>query len=271
MGDLVMTLRLAHGLEVSTYAESFLARCLDKRQQALNGVSSSAYLDLLGRDRAEAEGFVQSLEVHHSEFFRDPLSFALLERRLLPGLAEAKASTGYPELRVWSAGCSAGQEAYSIAILLHELTDQRAVPLRFRLFATDTSTEQIERARAGTYPASAMSNVALRHLQRWFSRIEDAYVVAPELRGLVDFSIHGLLDETSDFPSASIFGEFDLVFCCNLLFYYRPESQKRMLDRLRRSLAPNGYLVTGEAERESVQGSGFRPLALPAAIFQAAR
>jgi chemotaxis methyl-accepting protein methylase len=113
--------------------------------------------------------------------------------------------------------------------------------------------------------------VQLRHLERWFSRREDTYVVVPELRELVDFSLHGLLDGHSVSPSASIFGGFDLVLCCNVLFYYRPECRMRILERLRRCLAPGGYLVTGEAERKIVQAAGFQPLILPAAIFQAAK
>jgi chemotaxis methyl-accepting protein methylase len=234
-------------------------------------MTSSGYLQLLSRNRGEGETIAQFLHIHHSKFFRDPLTFALLEHRLLPGLANAKACTDYPEIRAWSAGCAAGEEAYSIAILLGELCDHRDVPIRFRLFATDSSPEQLGLACLGSYASSAMSNVSLRHLERWFSRQASAYVVAPELRDRVDFSLHSLLGEHSVSPSASIFGSFDLVMCCNVLFYYRPECQVRILDRLRRCLAPGGYLVTGEAEREMVQAAGFQPLALPAAIFQTVR
>ena len=271
VSELVETLRLAHGLDVSNFSEDFLARSFERRRQVLADMSAPAYMRLLEQEKPEADVFMRSLEIHHSEFFRDPLVFALLEQRLLPELARTKATSDYPELRVWSAGCAAGQEAYSIAILLRELSETAGIPVRFRLFATDNSEEQLQCAVAGVYPSNAMGNVALRHLERWFSRHEDAYVVAPELRELVDFSIHGLLDEYSGSPSASIFAEFDLVFCCNLLFYYRPDCQRRMLDRLRRCLAPQGCLVTGEAEREIVQSAGFQPLALPSAIFRAVR
>jgi chemotaxis protein methyltransferase CheR len=271
VGDLVEILHKAHGLDVSCYSDSFLARSFARRWQAMPGMTSSGYLKLLGRDRGESEALVQLLHIHHSEFFRDPLTYSLLEQRLLPSIANAKASSDYPELRVWSAGCAAGEEAYSMAILLSELCDRGEIPFRFRLFATDNSAEQLELACRGSYPASVMGNLQRRHLERWFSRQGDAFVAVPELRKLVDFSLHGLLDEYSISPSASIFGGFDLVLCCNVLFYYRPACQMRMLDRLRRCLAPGGYLVTGEAEREIVQAAGFQPLSLPAAIFQTVR
>ena len=269
--DLTKVLRLAHGLDISCYADAFLARSFERRWQAMTGMTCTGYLQLLGRDRGEAEIFAQLLHIHHSQFFRDPFVFATLEHRLLPGLAKEMASSDYPEIRVWSAGCEAGEEAYSIAILLNDLCDSWDVPVRFRLFATDSSDEQLRRACLGSYPATVMGNVQRRHMERWFSRQGDAYVVDPELRRQVDFSLHSLLGEHNVAPSTSIFGGFDVVLCCNVLFYYRPECQQRILDKLGRCLAPGGYLVTGEAEREVVQAAGFQPLALSAAIFRAVR
>jgi len=271
VGDLIAILQQAHGLDIACYSEFFLARSFARRWQAVAGMTSAGYRQLLGRDKREAEAFVQSLSIHHSEFFRDPLVFAMLEHRLLPALASAKEASDYPEIRVWSAGCAAGEEAYSVAILLSELRGRFDVPVRFRLFATDSASQQLELASAGSYASSVMGNVKLRHLERWFARHDDTYVVASEIRRQVDFSLHGLLDEHSISPSASIFGGFDLILCCNVLFYYRPEWQAVILDNLRGCLAPEGYLVTGEAEREIVQAAGFQPLALPGPIFQAVR
>jgi chemotaxis protein methyltransferase CheR len=269
--DLTKVLRQAHGLDICCYSDVFLARSFERRWQAIGGMTCSSYLQLLDRDRSEAEIFAQLLHIHHSEFFRDPLVFALLEHRLLPALAKEKASSDYPEIRVWSAGCAAGEEAYSIAILLSELCSGWNVPVRFRLFATDSSDAQLRRACLASYPGTVMGNVQKRHVERWFSRQGDAYMVDPELRRQVDFSLHGLLGEHSVAPSASIFGGFDVVLCCNVLFYYQHACQQRILDKLRRCLAPGGYLVTGEAERDIVQAAGFQPLVLSAAIFRAVR
>jgi chemotaxis methyl-accepting protein methylase len=268
---LVDVLRRVHGLDISRYSDAFLAGSFGRRWQSAADMTAESYLQHLSRDKSEAEVFVRFLRIHHSEFFRDPLAFTLLEQRLLPGLANVKAASNYPELRVWSAGCASGEEAYSIAILLRESCDGLEGPVRFRIFATDSSEEQLKMALAGAYAASALGNVNLRHLERWFFRRDNSYVVVPELRECIDFSVHDLCDDRISAPSASIFGEFDLVFCCNLLFYYSPVKQELILDRLRRCLSPDGFLVTDEAEREIVRAAGFRPLAVPAPIFQAAR
>lgn len=269
---LVDILRRSHRLDISCYSDAFLSDSFGRRCRATAGMTPARYFEHLSRDGSEAETFVRFLRIHHSEFFRDPFAFTLLEQRLLPSLASAKAASDYPELRVWSAGCAAGEEAYSIAILLRELCDEHVPQVRFRIFATDSSEEQLAMACAGAYSPTALGNVNLRHLGRWFSRRDDdTYVVVPELRERVDFSIHDLCDERISSPSASIFGEFDLIFCCNILFYFRPECQARVLDRLRRCLVPGGFLVTGDAEREITQAAGFRSLNLPAAIFQGSR
>jgi chemotaxis methyl-accepting protein methylase len=271
LDEIIAVMRHTHGLDVSIYKETFLTKSLEKRREAAGCGAATAYLERLTHDRAEAEALIQSLEIHHSELFRDPLAFALLEQRILPGLVQQKDASGRRELRVWSAGCAAGQEAYSVAILLHELSDGPERPVPFRIFATDNSETQLALARGGVYAEAAIRNVRLGHLERWFSRQGQAYVAARGLRERVDFSAYDLLDERSSCPPASIFGEFDLVLCCNVLFYYRPEGRKLILEKLRRCLAPGGYLVTGEAERELLQGAGFQAVALSAAVFQRGR
>ena len=266
---LIEVMGRVHGLEVGFYEPSFLTKSVEKRRPAGTGATFAAYVERLTRDRAEAEALFGSLTIHHSELFREPLTFALLEERILPGLAARKAATDHTELRIWSAGCAAGQEAYSLAILLLELSERAAHPFEFRLFATDSAEDQLTLARTGAYAESSMGNVRLGHAQRWFSRQDAMYVAHPALRERVDFSAHDLIDAGHACPSASIFGQFDLVLCCNVLYYYRPEARRVILDKLRRCLAPDGYLVTGQAERDLVGGaSGFRALAPPSTVFQ---
>jgi len=270
--DLVEVMRRIHGLDISCYDTAFLLKAIERRWQTATAETSAAYLERVAQDRAEAEALVDSLQIHFSEFFRDPLTFALVEQRILPGLVAASEASDRRELRIWSAGCSTGQEAYSLAILLVELSGARERPISFRLFATDRCEAQIAQARAGAFPASAMHNVRLGHLQRWFRQQGSIYVAAPELRERVDFSVHDLLDERSICPPASIFGDFDLVVCCNVLLYYQAEDRQRILDKLQRCLVGGGYLVTGEAERDPVQNTaGFRAMATPASVFQKGR
>lgn len=186
----------------------------------------------------------------------------MIGQLVLPGLVKTKKESG-GEIRVWSAGCASGQEAWSLAILLEEL----AGPVPYRIFATDLADPGF--ARLGVYGAEAVGNVRVRHLREFFSRQGESYSVVPRLRARVDFSAYDLLDRSSASPAASIYGGFDLILCCNLLFYYRQEARRHILDKVCHALSPSGYFVTGEVERAMVQGqNGLRAVISPAAVFE---
>ncbi len=256
------------GRDVVQLDRTFLARSLERRRVATGLAGSGEYMARLAADPAELTILIASLDVHHSEFFRDPILHALLEERVLPGLALRKDAEGGSEIRVWSAGCAAGQEAYSVAATLLELAEAWRRPVRFRIFATDVSPEQVALARAGRYADTSVRNVRLRQLRRWFEPEGTNWVVGDALRMAVDFSVHDLLDPAGTCPPASIFGAFDLVLCCNVLYYYRSDVQRRIVDRLQACLRPEGFLATGDAERDVVLSSGaFQPSALPSSLF----
>jgi chemotaxis methyl-accepting protein methylase len=250
------------------YDEAFLGRAILRRRQAIKLPDALSYNEFLLASPSEALALRESLRIHHSEFFRNPLTFDLLEHRILNGLVERKESSGAPEIRVWSAGCAAGQEPYSVSILLQELSEARQRPVPFRIFATDRAEDQLVLARRGEYDAAAVGNVRWRQVNRWFTGRGSAFVIAEGIRDQVDFSVYDLLDERGCCPPASIFGEFDLILCCNLLFYYRSEGRRIILNKLRSCLAPGGYVVTGEAEREILLDAGFLPADATAPIFQ---
>ncbi len=269
LGDVIALLREAHGRDLALFDEAFLAKSLQRRMDGAGLADWPAYLDRLAQDGAEAQALFASLNIGYSEFFRDPLAFAMLEQVLLPGLLQQKQQSGQAGLRVWSAGCAAGQEAWSIAILLDEQNTEHGQPLPFRIFATDSAETALAEAREGVYDAASVQQLRLKHLRRYFTVTGDAYRLSPALKAHVDFSVFDLLAEGSNSPVAAIYGDFDLVFCCNLLFYYRPEVRQRILDRLVRALRPGGYCVTGEAEREIVaRQTGLHAVAPPAAVFQ---
>jgi len=266
---LVQIMAQRHGLDISAYEASFLRQARDRRCAETGSQTAEAYGDCLAGSRAEAEAFYQSLHVGYSEFFRNPITFALLEQQVLPALSAATGPARRSELRVWSAGCAAGHEAWSVAILLAELAGTRADPGPFRIIATDISAPALAAARLGVYDQAAVQNVRLKHLRDYFSVAGASYTVAPRLRALVDFSSYDLLDERSVCPPVSLYGDFDLILCCNVLFYYRAEIRQRILDKVCAALAPGGYFVTGEAEREIVaRREELRALAPPAAVFQ---
>jgi chemotaxis methyl-accepting protein methylase len=266
---IVQIMERAQGLNIAAYDESFLLKTISRRLAETGIETVDAYGECLADNRAEAEALFQSLRIHHSEFFRNPLTFALLEQHILPTLGAAAQQAGRSEIRVWSAGCSTGQEAWSIAMLLADLTRARDRPPPYRIIATDVSASALTAARAGVYDRAALQNVRLKHLLEYFSEAGEAYVVAPRLRAHVDFSLYDLLDERSSCPQASLFGDFDLIFCCNVLFYYRADIRQRILAKISRALAPGGYLVTDEVERECVANHhGLHAVAPPAAVFK---
>lgn len=195
----------------------------------------------------------------------------MLEQLVLPGLAAELNRSGRKELRVWSAGCASGQEAYSLAILLVELAAQRGSGFNFRVFATDNSEAGLAAARAGVYEAAALKNLRLDHLNKYFTAQGQAYALKEEIKKLVDFSSYDLADEKLACPPASIYGDFDLVFCSNLLFYYRAEVRQHILAKIYDCLRPGGCLATSEAEVEIVaQSAGFRAVMPLAPIFKKA-
>jgi chemotaxis methyl-accepting protein methylase len=261
-----LVLGRTYGMDVSMFDPAFLRKSIHKRQQDLGYGTAARYCAFLEGDPEEGRALWQALHIHYSAFFRDPLVFALLERAVLPELASVRRWG----VRIWCAGCAQGQEAYSIAILLEVAARGSPQPFDDRIFATELDEGVLAAAREGIYPTQALANVSLERAHKWFIPHIDGYQVSPELKPGIDFSVFDLLDNSHASPSASIFGDFDLIFCSNVLIYYKPLVQERLLARLHRCLAPGGYLVTDPAEQAIVQAHGFRAAFPPAPIFQTA-
>lgn len=270
--ELVAVLLQSQRRDISAFSERFLMTSLEKRMVATNLTETAAYLEYLGDTPEEAEYFLRSLNINYSAFFRNPLTYAVLEQVILPGLVGSEGDQRTSSIRIWSAGCAAGQEAWSVAILLESLAVARERPFPYRIIATDIADEALTQARQGVYNLAEVQNTPLKCVQAYFSVRGDTYEIIPALKAHVDFSTYDLLDEESSSPAASIYGDFDLVLCSNLLFYYRPDSQKRILDKVCRALRPGGYLVTGETERDIVRRKETLRTVMPfAPVFQKIR
>lgn len=268
MKEVIDLVREVHGLDLSCFDETFFSQSLQRRRIATATASIEEYLELLQQSPAEAKNFLESMDVVYSEFFRNPLAFALLEQALLPGIFDEKEKSG-GEIRVWSAGCATGEEAWSVAILLDEMVGMRKRPLSFRIIATDRSESALAQARTGCYHIEALGSMKTRYLRNAFSRQGDYFTVLPRLRQKVIFSVYDLLDTATISPPESIFGNFDVILCCNILFYYRQTIQTQVLKKFRRCLTRTGYLITDETERRLVEETGsFRAWTPPAAVFQ---
>jgi chemotaxis methyl-accepting protein methylase len=266
--NLILVLQENHNLDISMFEESFLENTVTARMQELSSPSISEYLSAVALNKTESIKLIDSLSNCYSEFFRNLLTFSLLEQFILPGIFKEKALKKESEIRIWSAGCASGQEAYSIAILLDQYKSASKSKLSLSLFATDKSEEALKSGMLGRFTEETLKHVRLEHLSRYFIKEKDLYLVVPHLREMVHFSSFDLLNRDKNSPPASIYGDFDLIFCSNVLYYYNPENQKRILQKLSKSLTEGGYLITSEAEKAIVkQIKGFRQFAPPSPIF----
>lgn len=261
-------MKVGYDLDISIYDRSFLEKSIKNRMNATSCKTDEEYLSYLSTIPGEPAGLLYQLGNSYSEFFRNPLTFAYLEQVILPVILEKKKIRKEKEIRIWSAACASGQEAYSLAILCDEMMDNTATGVNCRIFATDSNTDELTRAKCGEYQVASLGKVPLKRLITYFTRQNETYTIIPRLRNYIDFSVFDLLTEKVGCPAASIYGNFDLVICSNLLFYYEPESQKRILEKADHCLSSGGYLITGESEREIAKENGFREVFANAAIFQ---
>lgn len=270
IGKLMHIVKDESGIDLSMYDERFLRQVVHKRFPHVRVSTVADYVRHVSGNPDERDALVQSLNITHTEFFRNPLTFAHIEQWILPSLSEAKAETC--ELRIWSAGCSTGQEAYSIAMLMENLQGRNSKQIRYRIIATDISESALIQASEGIYRESDVQRIRLHDLNEYFIRQNGTYAVNDRLKKHVWFHAYDLLDSASSYPRESIFGNFDLVVCSNLLFYYRPASQHDIMRKLINSMDAKGFLITGEAERQIVERfNELYPVASPSPIYKQRR
>lgn len=269
INNLIIELILQNsGIDISKYDPVFLNKSIQKRMQEIQCNSDNSYFEFVKSDSAESECLVNSLSVSYSEFFRNSLTFSVLEKIIIPTIMMDKVNSKRKEIRIWSAACAAGQETYSLAILLKELSIATGEIINFRIFATDQSDSQIDAAKQGIYNDSALNNVTLKRLNQWFDKHGNTYQIKPEIKENIDFSVFDLFSEQYSSPPSSIFGDFDLVVCANLLFYYEPEYRIKIINKASRCLSVNGLLITSETERDILLYSNFHEVYPQSAIFR---
>lgn len=266
--EVLEVLRNSRGVDLGDYRHATLRRRFDAHF-ARTGVEPTAYLKRLRADSREGDCLIDALTVNVSSFFRDPVVFEILSRSVLPEIIDRKIRGGNREIRVWSAGCATGEEAYSVAILTDlALRDERArwTPL---IFATDISEESLAVAKLGVYDRPQLLNTKLGVVDKYFVRHADRYRVHPKIRELVKFSRDDLTQTDRVAPAESVFGAFDLVLCRNVLIYFGRELQSLVLAKLHRSLDDGGYLALGAAGfvPSHLEG-GFTPIDRPNRIYQ---
>jgi len=228
------------GLDFSGFRIQMLERRIQKRILSTGSGDLNGYYEFLCKHQHEVDNLIDTLTINVSHFFRNAITFEYLRKILLPDLILKKTNSNHNQIRIWSAGCSNGEEPYSAGILLHELLSKEELPIQLKIFATDIDEKALKEANKGLYSTNSLQNVKLGILNKYFTAKEHQYEINPELREMVDFSYYDLLDKKSYVPNESIFGGFDLVFCRNVLIYFNPEYQKIIFNKLYRSLNNNG-------------------------------
>jgi two-component system CheB/CheR fusion protein len=239
------------GHSFAAYKISTIRRRIERRLNLHQITEPDLYLRYLREHPEELDTLFQELLIGVTSFFRDPEAFTVLASTVLPGLLTNKRD-GEP-VRVWAAGCSTGEEAYSLAMILHECLGQLRKPCAVQIFATDLDAQAIDIARRGLYPEGIAADVTPERLQRYFTHEGKAYRISKELRDKVIFAVHDLL---TDPP----FTHIDLLSCRNLLIYLDTNAQYRLLTLFHYALRSGGLLFLGASETIGNLGSLFTTL-----------
>lgn len=255
-------------IDFRAYRPAALARRVSRRMGQIGSDTWSDYAGRLRSDGDEYAALCTEFPVHHTEFFRNPACWAHVATDILPGLIHHR---GEGRVRAWTAGCSTGQEAYTVAMLLAEaicpdrlpdaplarsnaeITQQRR-DRPFTVFATDLSDAALQTAARGTYTAEQAASIPLAIRDRYLTRVAGEYRVSQNLRACVVFAHHDLL---RDSPLPSI----DLVTCRNVMMYFTPGAQRRVLASFAFALSTrvHGALLVGSSERPQVWSDRFLP------------
>ena len=259
---LLAHLRDSRGSDFTGYKRPSLHRLVDRKMKSLGVADYNAYRDLLEVEPAQANALLDALLINVTSFFRDPEAWQALQEQLLP---EALAALDRDEpVRVWSAACATGEEAYTLAIVLHEMLGDEAFRRRVKIYATDIDETALAVARTGAYSATALQPLGEARIAAYFTPDGGRLRFRNDLRQALIFGRHDLL---VDAPISRVIA----LTCRNVLMYFTPESQTRVLERFSFALHPQGLLLLGKAEMLLTQSQLFMPVSLPQRVFRARR
>ncbi|WP_443210156.1 chemotaxis protein CheB [Rhodobacter sp. NSM] len=244
----VRNVRYRTGHDFSGYKSGTLHRRITLRMSVLGLDEPGDYLRELVQNRSEADRLFRDLLINVTSFFRDPGAFEALARIAVPAILENK-SRG-DEVRIWVPGCSTGQEAYTVAMVMADAMARLDVRARLCVFGTDIDEEALAVARRAQYPNSIVSEIPPEFLERYFSPTRNGFEVRGELRDVVRFSSQSLVKDPP-------FSRLDLVTCRNLLIYFNHGLQELAQRVFHYALRPGGYLMLGPSETAKVEGEPF--------------
>jgi len=234
-GQFIRSVRASTGIDLGQYKETQMKRRLTTLRNKRGFSTFAEYFQAIMKDKALMAEFLDRLTINVSEFWRNPNRWEVLERKLLPDLIRLRG----PRLKCWSAACSAGEEPYTLAMILAEL----GILGQSRIIASDIDDGALARARAGVYPEQSVRDVPPHYLKKYFTAAENGmFAVSPLLKSAVLFEKKNLLADPFD-------GGFDLIICRNVIIYFTEEAKLELYRKFSRSLNPGGLLFVGSTEQ----------------------
>jgi chemotaxis protein methyltransferase CheR len=244
------------GIHLSSQKKSLIVERLQKTIRIAKFDSFLSYYEHVIADRSGKAllELVDKISTNHTMFFREQDHFTYLMSTLLPKIVDAEKRSGRKAIRIWSAGCSSGEEPYTIAMLLQDHLSGEVIGWDFGLLATDISTTVLEKAEAGIYTPSQLEHVPSVLRKRYFAQVEDGlFTVTPELKKNIMFRRLNLMN--TDFPFK---GKFQIIFCRNVMIYFDAPTRDTLLEKFHRYLEPGGILFVGHSESLNRDNPYFR-------------
>ncbi|HWP98495.1 MAG TPA: protein-glutamate O-methyltransferase CheR [Syntrophomonadaceae bacterium] len=245
-GGFIKQFQVLSGIDLLAYKRPQMERRINSFMRSVNSPNYAAFIELLKNDREVLRRFLDHLTINVSEFFRNIQQWQILEREILPNLLEQRSS-----LRLWSAGCSTGEEVYSLAMMLKE----KGIHPQDRILATDIDREVLEKGGQGLYSKKAVEGVAQPIRDRYFTPDGSMYRVHADLRKMVRFERHDLLKDR-------FLPDQDLILCRNVVIYFTEETKQILYRKFAAALRPGGILFIGSTEQIfQARELGLKPLA----------
>ena len=250
------------GIQLPSSKHTLVEGRLRKRLRTLGFTDFKSYLDhaLDGLDgESERLHLIDVITTNKTDFFREPEHFEYLIQNALPEMEKNRKVNGRRELNLWSAGCSSGEEPYTLSIVMHEAAEKIS-GMRFSILGTDISQSCLQKAARGIYTESRVESVPLRLRQKYFLRSRDPadelVQMGEELRSRVNFESLNLMNRTYNINQ-----KMDAIFCRNVMIYFNNKIRKELIDRFENSLLPGGYLFIGHSESLNAISSRLKQVA----------
>ena len=258
LAHIYMILQKACKIDFTHYKRTTVVRRIERRMAVTHSLTAADYARKLEDNQGEIDLLVKDILIGVTKFFRDAEFFEKLKNTALCRIVEN--SDEAEPIRVWSAGCSTGEEAYSLAILFHETLEEKHLRRDIKIFATDVDTRAIEQAGKGIFPESIADDVSPERLAKYFVKRNDHYQISKDIRKMIIFAPHNML---SDPP----FGRLALICCRNVLIYFQPVLQKGLFAIFHSALKNGGFLFLGRSETASEYSKVFTPVSVAEKIY----